>query len=514
MGKFVIECPDCGSYVEIGTGLFAKKTVKCSCGRTINAKDDMLSSKVCPHCGNNVMYDQRKGEKATCPVCHQKINTVADKFALVDLKCPTCASTQKVNKKVDKHTCSVCGEVFDVKKLLAQDELKKSESTSIIKWDGSEDLLIFKHPIEEFNKGSQVIVKQGQEALFVCDGVITETYGAGRHELKDGNGAEIYFINKLTLTNVRWGTPSKVRIMEQTYNFPVEIGARGSFNLEINNAKVLLARLIGNVKSYVITATEDGEGYGIEYVRDKFADMIAQNVTSMLARIITENKINLLTIDTMKPDIARLLGNVINNALSEFGLQIPTGQFYVTDIVTPDDDPNYIRLKNQYASSLDLKDAEIALTLTQAEAKVRMAEAQVESDITKLSTQGIVDSVIIGAKGEAEKITIEGNALVDVYRSQAMAEVDALKAKGGDYKLETERIVNSTIAENGVTLVNVNIENADKWTCTACGKTGITSNFCPDCGAKKLATPTAWDCVCGKKGITSNFCPDCGAKKA
>ena len=532
MGKFVIECPDCGSYVEIGTGLFAKKTVKCSCGRTINAKDDMLSSKTCPHCGNTVMFDQRKGEKATCPVCHQKINTVADKFALVDLKCPACSSLQKVNKKVDTHTCSVCGEVFDVKKLIAQAELKASGNASIIKWDGSEDLLIYKHPIENFNLGSQLIVRAGQEALLFRDGKAFDLFGAGRHTLErnaipelneiyklpeDSDIAiqtELYFINKIVLTGIRWGTPSKVRVMEQTLNFPVEIGARGSFNLEIFNARALISRLVGTAKSFVSKTTDGGEGYGIEYIRNKFADMIAQNVTSMLARIITENKINLLTIDTMKPDIARLLGNVINNALSEFGLQIPAGQFYVTDIVTPDDDPNYIRMKNQYASSLDLKDAEIAIARTQAEAKVRIAEAQADSDVAKLSTQGLVDSVIIGAKGEAEKIKIEGNALVDVYRSQAMAEVDALKAKGGDYDKETARIVNTAIAENGVTFVNVNLQASQEWTCSACGKKGITSNFCPDCGAKKVTTPTTWNCTCGKTGITSNFCPDCGARKA
>ena len=47
------------------------------------------------------------------------------------------------------------------------------------------------------------------------------------------------------------------------------------------------------------------------------------------------------------------------------------------------------------------------------------------------------------------------------------------------------------------------------WTCT-CGKAGITSKFCPECGAKK---PEAWDCACGQTGITSKFCPNCGAKK-
>ena len=85
MSKYVIECPDCGSYVEVGTGLFAKKKVKCTCGHVINANTDKMTSKVCPHCGNTVIYDQSKGESAVCPVCHEKINTSADKSALVKL---------------------------------------------------------------------------------------------------------------------------------------------------------------------------------------------------------------------------------------------------------------------------------------------------------------------------------------------------------------------------------------------------------------------------------------------
>ncbi len=51
------------------------------------------------------------------------------------------------------------------------------------------------------------------------------------------------------------------------------------------------------------------------------------------------------------------------------------------------------------------------------------------------------------------------------------------------------------------------------WTCS-CGQTGITGNFCPECGAKKPA-PAAeggWTCSCGavNKG---KFCAECGAKK-
>ena len=57
-------------------------------------------------------------------------------------------------------------------------------------------------------------------------------------------------------------------------------------------------------------------------------------------------------------------------------------------------------------------------------------------------------------------------------------------------------------------------ENAG-WTCPVCGKSGITSNFCPDCGIKKPEVTVTWTCPnCGKKDITSRFCPDCGSEKA
>ena len=50
------------------------------------------------------------------------------------------------------------------------------------------------------------------------------------------------------------------------------------------------------------------------------------------------------------------------------------------------------------------------------------------------------------------------------------------------------------------------------WNC-ACGQNNITSNFCPNCGAKKPEPQKGWDCACGTRGITSNFCPNCGARK-
>ncbi|MBQ7372093.1 MAG: hypothetical protein IJW67_09495 [Blautia sp.] len=55
-------------------------------------------------------------------------------------------------------------------------------------------------------------------------------------------------------------------------------------------------------------------------------------------------------------------------------------------------------------------------------------------------------------------------------------------------------------------------EQADTWDC-ACGQKGNTGNFCMNCGAKRPPKKISWDCTCGQKNITGNFCPNCGSKR-
>ena len=56
-----------------------------------------------------------------------------------------------------------------------------------IKYDGYQDgspWLIHKYPGEEFVLGSQLIVNQGQEALFFKGGEALDLFGAGTHTLQ------------------------------------------------------------------------------------------------------------------------------------------------------------------------------------------------------------------------------------------------------------------------------------------------------------------------------------------
>ena len=220
MSKFVMECPNCGRSVEAKTGFFARKKIDCPCGYVINVKTDKMLSRKCPHCGNDVVFDQSKKDKAKCPVCGEPINTKNEKDKTVEFSCAQCGIRLSTNKSATSYVCPVCDCVNDVQERLELEKIKHDGLASIIKYEGDNDTLVWKHPIEDFNLGSQLIVHESQEAIFFRDGQALDLFGAGRYTLEtqqipmleklyglptDTEGtfhSEVYFINMVTQMGV------------------------------------------------------------------------------------------------------------------------------------------------------------------------------------------------------------------------------------------------------------------------------------------------------------------------
>ena len=230
MGKFVIECPKCGRYAQASTSFFSKNYIECSCGNLINVKRDRMTSKVCHHCGNTVVYDQAKGFEAVCPVCKEKVCTPEDMKAMLEISCPTCSCKLNVNKKATGYKCPLCDTQIDVQLQIKREEIKNQNRVSVIKYEGPNDVFVWKHPIEDFNYGTQLIVHESQEALFYKDGEALDLFGSGKYTLQtdklpilnktyksavvgDMFHSEVYFVNLTTQLGIKWGTDSKIRML-------------------------------------------------------------------------------------------------------------------------------------------------------------------------------------------------------------------------------------------------------------------------------------------------------------
>ena len=453
------------------------------------------------------------------------------------------------------------------------------EAISVIKYEGSNDVLAHKHEKEDFTIGSQLIVHETQEALFFRDGKIFDQFKAGRHTLvtnnipkvrdymKLGTGGinvfhcEVYFINMVTQMGIRWGTDSKVRLFDPASGLHVEIGASGNFNMRVTDSAKLILKLVGTTDGLM---QSDVTGEGKSYGTGMFKALIINKVKANLARIIKEENLNILEIDAYLDVLSAKLMLDINDTLDEYGLTMP--EFYVTSIVTPDDDPNFARLKQQFADkTLKVREEEVKKAEALAAQQRRIVEAQTEAQLKAVSAQGEADALRIKAQAEA-----------DAYRMQAQAEAQEMQMKGYTYRDETARQVGLEAMQNGITggsgggagggigdvaslgvtlgamggVINMtrdamapimgesqkvgegfgNVVNGGvaPGTAPAPGSVPVApAPVAPVSGgapaapvapaAPAPAAPAAegaWNCPnCGKVGITSRFCPDCGAAR-
>ena len=586
MAKFVIECPVCGKYAEGKTGFFSSKKIYCSCGNTINVRTDRFTSRTCSHCGNDVLFDQAKGDAAICPVCREKINTFDDMSKVEQISCMQCGVRLTVNKGATRYVCPVCDCENDVAERVMSEKIKKDGLASIIKYEGGNDVFIWKHPIEDFNYGSQLIVHESQEAIFFKDGQALDLFGPGRYTLEtqqlpllekvyslptDTEGtfhSEVYFINKTVQMSIKWGTPDKVRFIDPLSGTPLEIGASGTLNLQVSDARKLLIKLVGTTGGI---AWDDGADY-TKSIQASFRPLIANAVKTNLSAVIKNEAIDLLEIDENLDLISDNLKEKIKPGFEEYGLTIP--QFYVTNVVLPEDDPNFKRIRELHTITLQTRmiqaEATVKTAQAQSQAQYRTAEEQSKAAIEAAHREAELQRQMTEteiAKREAERRVIEAQAEAQAMRMQGMTEAEIMRAKGYTEKDVLQSEVQKAYAEgignmgpaisggggssivgdmmglgvgmaaasaiapqiggmmqgmnfqaqdvNGAPqMTNPGVQPANTWDCS-CGQTGITGNFCGNCGAKKPepALPATWDCSCGQTGITGNFCGNCGKKR-
>lgn len=236
--------------------------------------------------------------------------------------------------------------------------------TDIIKYEGDNSTFIWKHPREDFNTTTQLIVHESQEAIFFMNGQALDLFGPGRHTLETQNipllrkfinyptggetpfHCEVYFINRTEQMAIKWGTDSKVQYVEPTYKFPLSIGASGEMALSVEDSRKLLVKLVGTER--VLDRNQ---------LTSFFRAFLMTRVKTYIAQEIKASAINIFEIDESlevfsKGIHARLLGD-----FEEYGVTL--NRFFVTTIVKPDGDPQYEKFKElhfrQYADIAEAK---------------------------------------------------------------------------------------------------------------------------------------------------------------
>lgn len=435
----------------------------------------------------------------------------------------------------------------------------------IIKYEGDNSTFIWKHPCEDFNSLTQLIVHESQEAIFFMNGQALDMFGAGRHTLETQNipklgrflnratsgetpfHCEVYFINKTVQMAIKWGTDSKIRFIEPNMGIPLEIGACGELNLEVSDSRALLLKLVGTMNG--IAWGDSGAGF-TKSIQNCFRPLISTAVKAHLVSSIKAQNINILEIDENLEALSEVLRKAIVPGFEEYGLTIP--QFYITNVALPEDDPNFRRLRELHTISFQTRmiQAEALVKSAHADAEATVAAAERKAELERQTTETEVarraaERDLIRAQAEAQAAKMSGMAEAEVMAAKGYTQRDVLGAEV--QKAYAEGIGNINISGGGGSgiagdMIGLGVgmaaagvvapqlgemfkgfgapasTSAATGTEAKCSKCGAIlpqgAKFCLECGEK--VAPASSDTVvcpeCGKTVAKGKFCPECGYK--
>lgn len=388
----------------------------------------------------------------------------------------------------------------------------------VIKYEGDNTTFIWKHPIEDFNSLTQLIVHESQEAIFFMNGQALDLFGPGRYTLETGNipkigrflnrqvgdespfHCEVYFINKTEQMAIKWGTDSKVEYIEPVYGFPIAIGASGEMSLRADDSRKLLLKLVG---------TED------TLTRQKlvtyFRAFLMTRVKTYIASVIKQKSINIFEIDENLASFSEDLHQLLIPDFEEYGIALE--KFLVTTVVKPEGERQYEKFKElnfrQYADI--------------AEAKLRQ-----QTDIIYAQTEAqkkIIDSQAQATKRAQEGYTYAQERGFDVAEKAAQNEssgqftnmgigLGAMAGVGGAVGGFVGDSINNVMAGAAQMDTAPGVGRADVRFCENCGAPlSADAAFCDECG-----TPVPVDDTkCSNCGYVferpGKFCPKCGTKR-
>lgn len=285
----------------------------------------------------------------------------------------------------------------------------------IIKYEGDNSTFIWKHPLEDFNSLTQLIVHESQEAIFMMNGQALDLFGPGRYTLETQNipilskyvnritgdqspfHCEVYFINKTEQMAIKWGTDSRIQFMEPQYNFPLSIGASGEMSLRADNSRKLLVKLVGTEKVLDRDA-----------LSKYFRAFLMTKVKSYIAQVIREKKISIFEIDEHLNDLSSALINLLQPDFDDYGVALE--RFFITTIVKPEGEQTYEKFKSIYFRQY----ADIA------EAKIRQQTAVIDAETEAQKT--VIASQAMATKRAQEGYTYQQERGFDVAQDVARNE--------------------------------------------------------------------------------------------
>lgn len=331
---------------------------------------------------------------------------------------------------------------------------------NVVEWqEFREDMIFYKWHNEEIKKGSRLIIRPGQDAIFLFNGKIEgifkdegdydvesqiipflSTLAGFKFGFNSGMRAEVLFINTKEFI-AKWGTKNAINIPTPQLPGGMPIRANGTFTFKVADYVKLIDKIVGVQESYTV-----------EDVKLRIITILDQ----LLMKWISKEGKDMFNLQANSFDISAGIRTDLDMQLFDTGLSV-TG-FNMMSINYPE---------------------------------------EIQAMINKNASQSMV-----GDLGRYQQISMTDGIASGNVKGGGMASDMAGMMMG--MNIANQMMQNMNHATNGQQMGAANQGNVQSSQPTEVKPTGATPsgtkpNFCPNCGTKSG---------------DANFCPNCGQKLA
>ena len=363
----------------------------------------------------------------------------------------------------------------------------------IIKYEGNNETLVWKHPREDYNKSAQLIVHESQEAIVFNNGSASNIYKHGKYTLESNNipgirgmielltsgvspnHYEVYFINKSYTMDINWGTADPMVIQDPVYKVPLNVRAFGQFSVKVINSRQLVLKLVGKTTSFTK-----------QKISDVFRGVLISTIKENISKKMIDEEVSIVEMNSHLTKISNSLKSVLSDKFANYGLGIE--EFFVESINPEKDDIYYSimeALKNRTTRNIEGQGRLIDRSMD-------IAEKQAENQ----GMSGAVAGLGVGVGVAAASGQMMGGMMQRAYEPLN----SAMQQPYGNGYVDTSN-------DFGVVKPKQNVYH-----CSNCGKViNPEDKFCSGCGAinaHKIICPN-----CGNEiDSDSIFCAKCGSR--
>ena len=368
----------------------------------------------------------------------------------------------------------------------------------VIKYEGGNNVLVWKHPKEDFNTSAQLIVHESQEAFIFRDGQVLGPYSAGKHTIEtenipgvrrlvglvtggvSPNHYEVYYVNKTYSMDIPWGTATPWTIQDPSLQIPFEMQAHGQFAVRVVDAKQLLLKLVGTTSSFTQRT-----------LQDYFYGIMISRIKDHVSNLIISEGLSHTEISSHLIDISEKVAPKLSDSLVKYGLSLE--EFAVENISILKDDI--------YTDVREAMKTRATNTITGVTEQEKMGYDVAKAQAQNPGMGGQMGQIFTGVAAGAAVAPVVGGMIRNAVQPVASGQSDVQ---------HRDQFSMGTVKRRDPA------QEPQKIKCAKCGADlDANSRFCNQCGApvEQQEASTITCPVCGATlSADSKFCNSCGTK--